>query len=254
MEALDAARAGLLAHEQQVNVIANNLANMNTTGYKRVAVHFQDLLTTEAALDVLFQGGVAPTLGVRLDEIDRVFTPGALQTTGDPLDLAIGGDGFFSVRPDATSVAYTRDGSFRRDAAGFLMTSDGLLLEPPVQISGAAAEISVQRDGLVRVRRSDDSWEDAGRVLVTVFAQPGRLRALGRNLYEATAAAGTPQVETPGNGRAGMLLSQTLEASNVDLATELTTLIAAQRAYQFNLVAYQTADQMLQQLNEATQV
>ena len=151
---IDAARSGMLQHERHVELIANNLANMNTPGYKRLAVHFSDLLTTEAALAVLADGEpVSTTSGVELDRTERIQEPGALVPSGDPLSMAIVGAGYFAVALADGTPAYTRDGSFSRDAEGFVTTPNGFRLQPPLQITGAVAELVIRSDGTVLVNR-----------------------------------------------------------------------------------------------------
>lgn len=255
LEALDAARSGMIQHERNLEVIANNLANVNTVGYKRVAVHFQDLLSTEEALNVRFEGqAVAPATGVELDRTARIFAPGTLIPTDDPTAMAISGDGFFQVQLADGTNAYTRDGNFGWDAAGFLVTSDGNQVQPPIQRNGPAVEFNVRPNGVMVVRRTPtDALEEIGQIQVALFTDPAQLQSMGQNLFLSTAGSGAPQLVTPGESGAGQIMGRALESSNVDLATEMTNLIAAQRAYQFNLAAFQTADEMLRQLNAATQ-
>ena len=253
---IDAARSGMLQHERHVELIANNLANMNTPGYKRLAVHFSDLLTTEAALAVLADGEpVSTTSGVELDRTERIQEPGALVPSGDPLSMAIVGAGYFAVALADGTPAYTRDGSFSRDAEGFVTTPNGFRLQPPLQITGAVAELVIRSDGTVLVNRGGGSTaEEVGQLQLALFRDPGQLESAGQNVFLATLGSGAAQLATPGADGAGTVLTGVIESSNVDLATELTNLIAAQRAYQFNLVAFQTADEMAEQLNQATQV
>lgn len=253
---IESARSGMLQHERNVELIANNLANMSTPGYKRLAPHFQDLLTTEAALDALFTAEeVSPAAGVSLDRTERVQAAGALIPSTDPFSMAIVGEGYFVVRLPDGSDAYTRDGTFNRDAEGFVTTSAGFRLQPPLQITGSVASLAVQANGSVLVHRSGaDAGEEAGQLQLALFNDPSRLESAGQNVFLASEGSGAAQIETPGENGAGTVVNSMIESSNVDLATELTNLIAAQRAYQFNLVAFQTADEMAQQLNQATQV
>ncbi len=255
-EAIDAARSGMMQHERNIELIANNLANMNTVGYKRLAVHFQDLLSTQQALDVLFGGApVAPSTGVELDSTTRIFASGTLVPSDDPTSMAIAGNGFFQVLRDGGDTAYTRDGSFGLDAEGYLVSSDGYRLQPPLRLDGPVVEFTVQPTGAVHVRRTaGGETEPLGQLTLALFTDPARLASAGQNLYVATEASGAAQVVAPGEAGAGLIRGGALEASNVDVATEMTNLIAAQRAYQFNLAAFQTADEMLGQLNAATQV
>ncbi len=253
---LETARTGMIQHERNVEAIANNLANMNTVGYKRLAVHFQDLLSSQEALNVLFDDAdLAPSSGVALDEMSRVMEQGALVPNRDPLSFAISGAGFFQIRVDETTVAYSRDGSFNLDGEGFLVTVDGFRLEPPIQILGKVVELAISREGLVSVRtEARGALDEIGQLELSLFTDPSQLQSAGLNLLLPSAESGEAQVVTPGADGAGEVVSGALEASNVNLAAEMTNLIAAQRAYQFNLVAFQTADEMLQQLNDATAV
>ena len=254
--AIEAARSGMLQHERNVELIANNLANMNTAGYKRLAAHFSDLQTTQAALDAVGDGTpVSTTSGVRLDRTERIQDPGALVPSGDPLAMAIVGAGYFEVALADGTPAYTRDGNFTRDAEGFLTTGDGFRLQPPLAISGSVVEVLVDPEGAVSVSRSAvGTVEEVGRIQLALFADPGQLESAGQNVFLATEGSGAAQLASPGVDGAGTVLTGVFESSNVDLSQELTNLIAAQRAYQFNLVAFQTADEMAQQLNQATQV
>lgn len=252
---IDAARTGMIQHERNIEVIANNIANMNTTGYKRLAVHFQDLLSTEQALDVLFEDGdISPSAGVALDSMTRIFEPGSLVPTGDPLTLAVSGDGLFQVRIDAETIGYTRDGTFALDGDGFIVSVDGYKLEPPIQIPAGTREVFVNTTGVVTgVSAEDGTLEEFGTVQLAAFSDPGQLESIGQNLFVPSEASGEPLQLVLDEGGEGSIFSGMVEASNVDLTTEMTNLIAAQRAYQFNLVAFQTADEMLKQLNDAMQ-
>lgn len=252
---IDAARTGMIQHERNIEVIANNIANMNTTGYKRLAVHFQDLLSTEQALDVLFEDGdISPSAGVALDSMTRIFEPGSLVPTGDPLMMAVSGDGLFQVRIDAETIGYTRDGTFAMGADGFIVSLDGYQLEPPIQIPAGASEVLVSTTGVVTVRSDEDGTRtEVGVVQLAAFSDPGQLESIGQNLFVPTEGSGEPLLLVLDGDTESAIFSGMVEASNVDLTTEMTNLIAAQRAYQFNLVAFQTADDMLRQLNDAMQ-
>lgn len=253
-EAVDAARSGMIQHERNLETIATNLANLNTPGYKRVVGHFEDLLTTEAALDVLFGGeSVAPATGARLDSVSRVFTAGPILASEVSTEMAVNGAGFFAVQQADGTTAYTRDGTFRRDAEGFLSTQNGQRLEPPIQVVGALEGFRVALNGRA-TGVQDGQTVELGQVQLAVFADPRGLISLGQNLFGESEASGAPQLLDPGTGDAGAIHGAAVEASNVRVELELTNLIAAQRAYQFNLVAFQTANDMLQQMNEATQL
>ena len=168
--------------------------------------------------------------------------------------MAIVGNGYFPVALADGTPAFTRDGSFARDADGFVTTADGFRLQPPLAITGSVAEVVIGDDGVVLVNRSTDGTvEEVGRLQLALFEDPGQLESAGQNVFLATAGSGEAQLVAPGADGAGTIVTGVFEGSNVELSRELTNLIAAQRAYQFNLVAFQTADEMAQQLNQATQ-
>ncbi|HEY8490774.1 MAG TPA: flagellar hook-basal body complex protein [Dehalococcoidia bacterium] len=256
--ALDASRSGMLRHQAFIDTVANNLANVNTTGYKRQKAYFQDVLTTEdflrlvAATDA--DAVLATTAGVELSGIERIFSPGALALTGNPLDVAIAGEGFFQVLlPDGT-VAYTRDGTFTRDADGRVVTANGHLLlgqAGPITLPANAARVSVGQDGAVVVELDDGSPPfTLATIQLARFINPEGLLSAGQNLLLASENSGPPVLGQPGANGFGRTVGGAVELSNVDVGEELTNMILAQRGFQFNLRAYQTTEEMLRQAND----
>ncbi len=253
LRALHTAATGMEAQQFNIDVIANNLANVNTTGFKTVRADFEDLIyqTLRPAGANVAGGAQVPSglqvgLGARAAATYGLFTPGALQVTGNPLDMAIEGDGFFKVLMPDGSVAYTRDGSFKLDSQGRLVTSMGYPLEPEIIIPPDVQEILVGRDGTLSVRRGGQGGlEEIGQITLVRFVNPAGLSRIGLNLYRATPASGEPIEGTPGTNGLGELSSGSLEASNVQIVEEMVRLIMAQRAYEVNSRAIQTADEML---------
>ncbi|GBD07469.1 Flagellar basal-body rod protein FlgG [bacterium HR21] len=252
---LRTAATGLAAQQRFVEIIAHNLANVNTTSFKRVRPEFQDLLYERlrtlgatAPQDVMESvHEVQIGSGTELVATTRSFAQGDLQPTNNPLDLAINGDGFFVVRrPDGT-VLYTRDGSFRLDREGRIVSSHGYVLEPGIVVPEDTAELRISRDGVVTAVMAGGTTEQVlGQVYLARFINPAGLRAVGENLYAETVASGPPLLETPGQGSAGEILQAHLESSNVELVEEMVNLIMAQRAYELNAKSIRTADELLQ--------
>ena len=243
--------SGIMAGQQQVDVIANNLANLSTTGFKAARAQLVSLPSQrsevaragEAVLGPVDLGG-----GVMLGAVTRQFTTGPIQVTGNPLDLAIVGDGatFFAVRRRDGTVAYTRAGALSIDANGQLVTADGAILEPPITLSPGARIDHVDAQGRIyAVQGSANAPTVVGQLQLVRFPNPNGLIALGNGQFSATPAAGQPEVGTPGAPGWPTIGSGMLEAANVDLATEMTQLIIAQRAYVANIRALQTTDEMV---------
>ncbi|MGM0607159.1 MAG: flagellar basal-body rod protein FlgG [Candidatus Muiribacteriota bacterium] len=252
MRSLYTAATGMDAQDLNISVISNNLSNVNTTGYKKSRAEFQDLLyqsIREAGTPVV-QGQNVPTgiqtgHGVRPVATQRIFSQGDFRQTENPLDLIIEGDGFFQItRPDG-SIAYTRDGAFKMDANGTLVTSDGFFLEPQIVVPEEAESVSVGIDGSVSVRIGEDTV-DIGEITLVDFVNPSGLNSEGRNLYTETVASGAPTGPgVPGFGGLGTIQQGYLEMSNVKVVEEMVQMIVAQRAYETNSKAIQTSDQML---------
>ncbi len=252
---LRTAATGLAAQQRFIEIIAHNLANVNTTAYKRVRPEFQDLLyerlrtmgTSSVQGVVESPHEVQIGSGTELVATRRAFSQGDIQPTNNPLDLAINGDGFFVVRRPDGMLLYTRDGSFRLDREGRVVTSHGYLLEPGIIVPEDTTELRISRDGVVSILTSDGTTEQVvGQLQLARFVNPAGLRAVGENLYAETVASGPPILETPGQGTAGEILQAHLESSNVELVEEMVNLIMAQRAYELNAKSIRTADEILQ--------
>ena len=258
MRSLWIAKTGLDAQQTQLDTITHNLANVSTNGYKRSHAVFEDLLyqnvrqagaqdTQENQLPTGLQLGV----GVRPVATARVFTQGNLQQTDNKLDIAINGNGFFQVQlPDGT-VGYTRDGSFRVDAQGQMVTSNGMPVTPPVTIPPNAIGITVGGDGVVTVTTPNNvNPTQVGQIQLATFINPAGLDPRGQNLYFETSASGTATIGAAGTNGIGLLKQGFVETSNVNVVEELVAMIQAQRAYEINSKAIQTSDQMLAKLGQ----
>ncbi len=249
---LYSAATGMEAQQLNLNTIANNLANVNTPGFKRSKIEFQDLLYQKPRASGSDSGGgnIVPTgvevgNGARVASTSKVFTQGQLTNTGESLDVALQGDGFFEVqRPDGT-LGYTRDGSFKLNAQGQVVTVDGLPVLSGFQtIPTGATSVAVAEDGNVTVQSSSGS--QTFRLTLTRFSNPSGLRSLGGNLYEETAASGTPETGSPGEQGFARTIQGYIENSNVNIVEEMVNLIVAQRAYEINSKSIQASDEMLQ--------
>ena len=258
IRAMFTAATGMIAQQTNIDTIANNLANVNTTGFKRSRVNFQDLLYetirapgAQTAAGTIIPEGIQIGHGVRPSSVAKLFTPGALMQTGNPLDLAIEGDGFFQVQLADGTTAYTRDGSFRRSEDGSLMTSNGNLLDPGITLPTDALQISIGQDGVVSVQIPGQSAvQNVGTIQLVNFPNPAGLDArLGKNLLLETDASGAPITGDPGTVGIGFLAQGFLESSNVQVVEEIINMIIAQRAYEASSKVIQTADEMLQLAN-----
>lgn len=249
---LRTAASGMIAQQLRVEVIANNLANVSTAGFKRSRAHFEDLLyQTVQGASVLGQpdADTLPAIqvgrGTRLAAVQRIDGQGPIEPTGRPLDLAIEGDGFFQVRMPNGSTGYTRDGSFSISDQGMLVTSGGYGLLPGISIPPEASQVTVSRTGVVTALLSDMAEPiELGQIELARFANAPGLLALGENLYAETAAAGPPVMGTPQEDGFGRVLQGALEASNVEIVQEMVDMIAALRAYEISSKAVQVGEQM----------
>jgi flagellar basal-body rod protein FlgG len=257
LRSLYTAATGMDAQQTNMDVIANNLANASTTGFKKQRAEFQDLLSETirpAGLPLSAGGGGSPSplqvgLGVRTESTTRSFSQGDMQNTGNPLDLAIQGTGFFHVVRLNGEDAYTRAGNLRVDADGRLVTQIGEPIQPPITIPKDATSVTINSDGTVLATlpgRTDPT--QVGTIQLTVFPNPGGLEATGDNLLVETAASGTPVNLKPGEQGTGTLSQGYLETANVKAVEEMIDMITTQRAYEMNSKVIQTADQMLQRL------
>jgi len=257
MRALWTAASGMMAQQANVDVISNNLANVNTTGYKKTRLDFQDLiyqnLRDPGAQNA--QGNQLPTglqlgHGVKAVGTQKIYTQGTYQQTGNPLDMVIEGNGFFQITMPDGSLAYTRDGALKKDGQGRIVNTDGYLLEPQITIPENATSVSITSDGTVSVIiPGNNTPQEIGQIQLVSFVNPAGLNNTGRNLMTETAASGNPIVGTPGQDGIGTITQYYIEMSNVQVVEEMVNMIVAQRAYEVNSKAIQASDEMLQQAN-----
>lgn len=252
--ALWIAKTGLDAQQTRMSVVSNNLANVSTTGFKRGRAAFEDLLyqNVRQAGGQTSQQTQSPTglmlgTGVRTVSTEKMFEQGNLQQTGNPLDLAINGRGFFQILQPDGSIAYTRDGNFQIDSQGQMVTSSGYLLQPGITIPEGAQSVTIGLDGVVSVQVAGQAApQQVGSLSIADFINPAGLQPHGENLYLETASSGAPQTGTPGLSGMGTIAQSALESSNVNVVEEMVNMIETQRAYEMNSKAISTADQMLQ--------
>ncbi|MEX1213261.1 MAG: flagellar basal-body rod protein FlgG [Balneolaceae bacterium] len=257
--ALSTAALGMSAQQKSVDNIANNLANVGTTGYKKSTIAFQDLFyetiaTSRRGASASQVNNDAPSLqighGAQAVSTIRNFTQGAAQETGNALDLAIQGSGFFQIEMPDGSVAYTRDGNFSQDASGLLVNNSGLPLADYIEVPPDAVAVEVSQDGMVTaLMAGDNQTVDLGQIELAKFVNPGGLEAMGDNLFAETESSGIPFYSTPGMDGFGQVRQGYLEGSNVDIVTEMVRLIEAQRAYETNSKMVQTAEDMMSMTN-----
>jgi len=259
MQALRTAATGMAAQQLNVEVISNNIANMNTVGFKKQRAEFQDLLyqtLEQAGAQSSDQGTIVPTgvqigAGVKSGSVYRIGTQGALTATGNKLDLAITGRGYLQVLTPSGDLAYTRAGNLSTNDQGQLVTQDGYQIQPAISIPQDATDVSISKSGQVQVTQPGSTTPNVvGQIELATFVNEGGLSAQGSNLYLQTAASGAPTTGTPGQQGVGTLLQGYTEASNVDPVSEITALIVAQRAYEMNSKVISTADQMLGVANQ----
>ncbi len=258
--ALWAAKTGLDAQQTEMAVISNNLANVNTTGFKEDRAVFEDLLyqnQTQAGADTSqttqSPSGMSIGTGTQVVSTEKDYSQGSLTQTGNPLDVAVQGQGFFQIQmPDGTT-AYTRDGTFQTNAQGQLVTSSGYLVQPGITIPQGAQSVTIGSDGTVSVTLAGQSAPtQIGQLQLANFINPPGLQPIGGNLLVQSAASGSPQTGSPGQNGLGTLSQGELESSNVNVVEELVNMIQTQRAYEMNSKAINTVDQMLQYATQNT--
>lgn len=258
MRSLWISKTGLDAQQTQMDVIANNLANVSTSGFKRSRAVFEDLIYqtirqpgAQSSQQTQLPSGLQLGTGVRPVATERIFTQGNLQLTSNDKDVAIQGAGFFQVLLPDGSTAYTRDGSFQTDSQGQLVTSSGFPLQPAITIPANAQSLTVGRDGTVSVTTPGASAPtQVGAIQLATFINPAGLQAKGENLFVETSASGNANTNAPGANGAGLLTQGYVETSNVNVVEELVNMIQTQRAYEINSKAITTSDQMLQKLTQ----
>lgn len=254
IKSLNTAATGMVAQQNNMDTIANNIANVNTNGFKKGRAEFEDLIyhnlkepgqaTGEQSISPT---GVQTGLGVRTAAIQKDFSQGQVQVTKNALDINIEGSGFFQVRTPDGEIAYTRDGAFKRDANGRVLDKNGNFLVPEITIPANTIKVEITPSGEVRCLTGDgDTQETIGQLDLANFINPAGLKNMGRNLYMPTAASGQAATYRPGTMGVGFLAQGELETSNVNIVDEMVNMITAQRAYETNSKVIQTADQMLQ--------
>lgn len=258
MKALSTAATGMLAQQLNVDIIANNIANQQTTAFKRRRAEFQDLLyqniervgATTTAQGSTIPSGVQVGVGVQAAGVYRIATQGSLESTDNPLDLAINGDGYFRVQTPDGEEFYTRAGSFQIDQDGQLVTPEGFQVLPGINIPQEAVDVTINREGEVQVKLDGQvNPQVVGQLDLAIFPNEAGLEAIGSNFLVETQASGPPNVAIPGTDGFGSIEQGFLERSNVDPVKEITNLITAQRAYELNSRVIQTSDEMLNAVN-----
>jgi len=255
MRALSIAASGMQAQQLNVDVISHNIANMNTTSYKRQRAEFQDMLyqnmerpgATSSASGGVLPLGIQLGVGVRADAVGRVTEQGGIAATGNPYDLAINGRGYFQVTMPSGQTGYTRAGNLAVNADGQMVTADGYPIEPAITVPAEATAIQITRDGIVEVTLAGQTDpQQIGQLEIASFINPAGLEGIGDNLFLETPASGTATTATPGSPGLGTLMQGYLELSNVNAVEEISALIVAQRAYEMNARVITAADEMLQ--------
>ena len=257
--ALWAAKTGLDAQQTRMTVTSNNLANVNTNGFKKGRAVFEDLLYQNVrqvggstSQDTVAPSGVHLGTGVRVVATEKIYTQGGLTQTDNALDVAIEGRGFFQIQMPDGNLAYTRDGNFQLSAQGQMVTSSGYILQPGISIPEGTQSITIGRDGVVSVRVSGQATPvQVGQLQLTDFVNPAGLEPLGENLLAETTASGPAQQGTPGQNGLGQTTQGSVEASNVNVVEELVNMISAQRVYETNSKVITAADRMLGTINQA---
>jgi flagellar basal-body rod protein FlgG len=256
LRAIHTAATGMEAMQNNLDNVANNLANVNTTGFKKSTAEFQDLYYqtvrdpgSQVTADTTTPTGIQIGTGVKTVSVHKDFTQGSAKQTGQSWDMLVDGDGFFSVQRENGEIMYTRDGSFKPDAQGRIMTSGGYLLQPAITVPANVATVAISRTGIVTGTDSEGKQSQIGQIELVNFMNPSGLKAMGGNLYQVSDASGSPVQGTPGNAGIGGVEQGKLESANVNVVAEMVNMIQAQRAYEMNSKVMQAADQMLQVSN-----
>ncbi len=259
MKSLNIAATGMLAQQQNVEVISNNIANMNTTAYMRRRTEFHDLIyqnlrrvgSTSSDAGTIVPSGVQLGLGVKMAAVYRIHEQGNLTSTDNTFDIAIQGNGFFQIQMPDGSTAFSRDGSFQLSPSGQIVTHDGNPLVPNISVDTNAIDVTINSTGEVLVKvQGSVTPSNAGQIQLATFPNDAGLEAIGGNLYLETPASGSATTGTPGASGYGTMLQGFLETSNVNAVSEVSELISAQRAYEMNSKVIQTSDQMMSTLNQ----
>ena len=251
------ASTGMIAQQMNIDIVANNLANVNTTGFKKSRAEFEDLVyqTMKAPGGLTESGRMMPTgmqvgMGVRPSSVHKIFSQGDYQNTGNPLDLAIEGDGFFQVETPDGEMAYTRSGTFKLDQDGRMVTTRGHVLQPEFTVPLETQSLVVSEDGHISALSAGGEELAGTDIPGFTFINPAGLRSMGRNLYMPTEASGEAEQGVPGENNVGSIAQGFLEMSNVQIVDEMVNMIVGQRAFEINSKAITTADHMLQIANQ----
>jgi flagellar basal-body rod protein FlgG len=257
--ALRTAASGMYAQQLNIEVISNNMANMNTTAFKKNKAEFQDLMYQEVIVNTVNTntpgnsesgtGTIQVGNGVKPSTTQKSFLQGDIAATNNPLDVAIQGEGFFQVRKVDGTLVYTRDGSFKLNSEGNLVTTGGYLLDPEISLDENSVGVIIGRDGAVELQQADGNRIPVGNIQLVRFLNPGGLLALGDNLYSESPESGRPILGNPGFDDFGELQQGYLEASNVDVVEEMISMITAQRAYELNSKTVKTVEEMMTMAN-----
>jgi flagellar basal-body rod protein FlgG len=257
MKSLNTAATGMKAQQTNMDVIANNLSNVSTMGFKKARAEFEDLLYDNqkepgaaTGMNSISPTGVQVGMGVKTSAIEKDFTQGSTKVTNSAFDMEIAGAGFFPVQTPNGQIAYTRDGAFKKGPDGRIMDKNGNRLQPEITIPAEASGVEISQSGLVQIVTGENSQpQNIGQIQLVSFVNPAGLKAVGGNLFIPSAASGLPQQGQPGQGGLGTVAQGQLEASNVNIVDEMVNMIQAQRAYETNSKVIQAADQMLQSVN-----
>lgn len=257
LKSLNTAATGMAAQQTNMDVIANNIANVSTNGFKKSRAEFEDLMYqtqkepgTATGLNAYSPNGVQTGLGVRTASIQKDFAGGNTQVTKNPLDVQIEGSGFFQVLTPDGQMAYTRDGAFKKDPQGRIVDKNGNLLQPEITVPPDVAGLEVGSNGEVRVIQGlNDAPQTIGQIDIVNFVNPAGLKAMGKNIFSQSPSSGQPIASRPGLNGTGYLAQGQLESSNVNIVDEMVNMITSQRAYETNSKVIQASDQMLQSIN-----
>jgi flagellar basal-body rod protein FlgG len=258
IKSLNTAATGMQAQQTNMDVIANNMANSNTVGFKKARAEFEDLMYqtikepgAQTGLNSITPTGVQVGLGVKTAAVNKDFEQGSAQITKNPFDLEIEGSGFFPVQLPGGQIGYTRDGAFKKGADGRLQDKNGNLLQPEITIPPDSVGVEVSGDGQVSViTAANPQPQTIGQIQVVGFVNPAGLKNIGKNLFMPSNSSGVPQQSAPGQNGLGTIAQGQLETSNVNIVDEMVNMITAQRAYETNSKVIQASDQMLQQINQ----
>ncbi len=257
IKSLLTASTGMAAQQANMDVIANNIANVNTSGFKKSRAEFEDLIYhtekepgAQTGMNAYSPNGVQTGMGVRTAAIQKDFEEGSAQITKNPLDLQIEGSGFFQLLTPDGQIVYSRDGSFKKDPNGTIVDKNGNVLQPQITIPVEAQGLEIGANGEVKVTTGNSTaLQSVGQIDIVNFVNPAGLKALGKNVFAQTSSSGQPLTNRPGSNGVGYLAQGQIEASNVNIVDEMVNMITAQRAYETNSKVIQAADQMLQSIN-----